>query len=58
MTDRFETYEQYISVCQLHKKDQNALAVTIFENDGLNLSSDRYCTQFLISYLIKHSCGG
>lgn len=44
MTDRFETYEQYISVCELHKKDQNALAVTIFENDGLNLSSNRMNT--------------
>ena len=41
MTDRFETYEQYISVCTMHKKEKNPLAVKIFENDGNNLDDDK-----------------
>lgn len=32
MTDRFETFDQYISVCKLHKKEINKLINTVFEN--------------------------
>ena len=31
MTDRFETYDQYLSVCKLHKKDVNKLITIVFE---------------------------
>lgn len=41
MTDRFETYEQYIGACKLHKKDKNLLITTIFENDGSNLNDEK-----------------
>lgn len=32
MTDRKQTYEQYLSVCDLHKKPVNHLIKTVFEN--------------------------
>jgi hypothetical protein len=31
MTTRLETYEQYLSVCSLHKKEKNKLIEIIFE---------------------------
>ena len=31
MTTRLETYEQYLSVCNLHKKEKNKLIEIIFE---------------------------
>lgn len=32
MTDRKQTFDQYLSVCDLHKKQKNKLIVTVFEN--------------------------
>jgi hypothetical protein len=32
MTNRLETYQQYLSVCNLHKKELNKLIKIIFEN--------------------------
>ena len=32
MTSRTETYEHYLSVCNLHKKKENKLIKIIFEN--------------------------
>jgi hypothetical protein len=32
MTTRVETYDQYLSVCNLHKKSQNNLIKIVFEN--------------------------
>ena len=36
MTTRQETYEHYLSVCNLHKKETNKLITTIFENQVPN----------------------
>lgn len=41
MTDRFETYEKYIQVCDVHKKDQHPVIVHIFEKDGTNLPENK-----------------
>ena len=41
MTNRFETYEQFVSVCTMHKKEKNPLIVTVFENDGAKLDENR-----------------
>lgn len=32
MTDLYETYEKYMSVCKVHKKDLSKLIVVTFEN--------------------------
>ena len=32
MTSRLETYDQYLSVCNLHKKNENKLIKIVFEN--------------------------
>ncbi len=54
MTTRQETYDHYLSVCNLHKKETNKLIITIFENqvphsankdlitENLNLRGNNY----------------
>jgi hypothetical protein len=32
MTDRKQTYEQYLNVCELHKKPKNEMITTVFES--------------------------
>lgn len=32
MTDRKQTYEHYLSVCESHKKETNKLIVTVLDN--------------------------
>lgn len=33
MTTRMETFEQYLSVCKIHKKETSQLIESIFDNE-------------------------
>ncbi len=42
MTNRQDTYEQYLSVCKIHKKPENKLVKIIFESSFVDETEKRY----------------
>ena len=34
MTDRKQTYDKYLTACELHKKPKNEMITAVFENIG------------------------